>query len=294
MITETRISTTNQQPTITRFNDLLPQWKELAASRHEAFTTNTIHGPELPSFPELARNVGGTLRPGFHVLHGQPGSGKTAFALQIAGESRVNALYVTSEMASLELVDRTIARTTKTSLSMIKSGKLSPAQMNELALRAAAAVPGLAFVDGTVTPVRPDWLINAASSLKGDAKHMLVVVDSVHSWAEGYMSPGANEYEVLGGAVASLRKLAQQLDCPVLGIAERNRAAMDKGGMAASAGSRKFEYGSETVLDLSRGADGPDEEVTVTLAIQKNRNGGTSENVHLLFDGSHQEFMELS
>jgi replicative DNA helicase len=122
----------------------------------------------------------------------------------------------------------------------------------------------------------------------------LLVVDSVHSWAEGYMSPGANEYEVLGGAVASLRKLAQQLDCPVLGIAERNRAAMDKGGMAASAGSRKFEYGSETVLDLSRGADGPDEEVTVTLAIQKNRNGGTSENVQLLFDGSHQEFMKLS
>lgn len=88
--------------------------------------------------------------------------------------------------------------------------------------------------------------------------------------------------------------LAQQLNCPVLGIAERNRAAMDKGGMAASAGSRKFEYAAETVLDLSRSDDGPDGEVTVTLAIQKNRNGGTSENVQLVFDGSHQHFMELS
>jgi DnaB-like helicase C terminal domain len=114
LITAVRIA--SARSFLTRFTDLLPPWNELAASRHEAFTTNTIHGPELPSFPELARNVGGTLRPGFHVLHGQPGSGKTALALQLAGECRVSALYVTSEMGCLELVDRTIARTTKTSL----------------------------------------------------------------------------------------------------------------------------------------------------------------------------------
>lgn len=294
MITAIRPDTTEQQPTITRLTDLVPRWLEVAESRHEAYTTHTVHGPELPSFPELARYLGGTFNPGFHVLHGQPGAGKTALALQIAGECRVSTLYVTCEMASLELLNRHVARTTRTSLSLIKSGRLPPDQTNELARRAVAAAPHLALVDGTIAAVRPDWLATAASDLKDDAKHFLVVVDSVHAWAEGYVRPGATEYDMLGTAVNSLSKLAQQLQCPVLGIAERNRAAMDKGGMSASAGSRKFEYASETVLDLSRGEEGPDGDVTVTLAIEKNRHGDTSERVHLLFDGSHQSFMELS
>jgi replicative DNA helicase len=197
-------------------------------------------------------------------------------------------------MSSVELLARIVARSTKTSLSVIKSGKLTPDEMNDLARRAVASAPHLAFVDATLVPVCPEWLTSAASGLKGDAKHFLLVVDSVHSWAEGYRRSGAYEYDFLNGAIADLRKFASQLECPVLGIAERNRASMEKGGMAASAGTRKFEYSAETVLDLSRQEDGPDEEVTVTIAIKKNRNGEASGHATLLFDGSHQQFMELS
>ena len=35
------------------------------------------------------------------------------------------------------------------------------------------------------------------------------------------------------------------------GIAERNRASMAGGGLNAAAGSRKFEYTGESVLDLA-------------------------------------------
>src|SRR5207247_9827457 len=56
------------------------------------------------------------------------------------------------------------------------------------------------------------------------------------------------------------------LQCPVLAIAERNRAKMSVGGLDASAGSRRFEYGAESVLALNREKDeGADGEAKITL-----------------------------
>ena len=62
----------------------------------------------------------------------------------------------------------------------------------------------------------------------------------------------------------------------VLAIAERNRAKMSTGGLDASAGSRRFEYGAESVLALNREKDeGADGEAKITLTIEKNRNGAS-------------------
>jgi hypothetical protein len=80
---------------------------------------------------------------------------------------------------------------------------------------------------------------------------------------------------------------------PVLAIAERNRAKMSAGGLDASAGSRRFEYGAESVLALNREKDeGADGEAKITLTIEKNRNGASGRRMNLLFHGALQRFTE--
>ena len=48
----------------------------------------------------------------------------------------------------------------------------------------------------------------AAQAVRGESGHLLIVVDSLHSWAEAAPG-GANEYEGLNLAMAALREVDQ-------------------------------------------------------------------------------------
>jgi replicative DNA helicase len=280
-----------ERPRLLRLKSLLDEWEVDAEAAHLAYTTNTPRGP-ISNLKNLDRELGGALAPGLHVVHASPGVGKTAFCLQVAATSPFPALYLTCEMAPLELFRRHTARVTSTYLGRLKSGEFDPAYSLGLAKQAAAAAPKLAFGDATHTWAMPDWLQKAAIAVKGDASHVLIVVDSVHSWAEA-APVDVDEYTALNDGLAALRRIARNLNCPVLAIAERNRAKMSAGGLDASAGSRRFEYGAESVLALNRDKDeGADGEAKVTLTIEKNRNGAAGKRLPLLFNGALQRFTE--
>jgi hypothetical protein len=186
------------------------------------------------------------------------------------------------------------ARVTGTFLGRLKSGEYTGAEVGQLARKAAAAAPLLTFADATRAPAPLRWLKDAAEIARGESEHFLILIDSVHSWAEGAFGDQP-EYEALGQAVLTVRHLASTLACPVVGIAERNRGAMEKGGLSASAGSRKFEYGAESVLDLTKKKDAtPDAagELEVVLSIEKNRNGVVGRKFDLKFHGALQRFTE--
>ena len=163
-----------------------------------------------------------------------------------------------------------------------------------LARKATEAAPNLILADATRAWAPPPWLGDAAEVAQGDGRDVLLVIGSVHSWAEA-APVEASEYDRLGWALSSLRTIAGALSCPVLAVAERNRASMTKGGISAGAGSRKFEYGAESVLDLNRKENAaPDAagEVDVKLTIAKNRNGAVGRSFDLKFHGALQRFRE--
>ncbi len=109
---------------------------------------------------------------------------------------------LTCEMAHLELFRRHTARVTSTHLGRLKSGEFDPAYSVTLAQRAAAAAPALAFGDATHAWAPPDWLQQSVAVVKGDASHVLVVVDSVHSWAEAAPTD-VDEYTALNDGLAA-------------------------------------------------------------------------------------------
>ena len=282
-------------PRITRLGDLLGEWEAEATAAHEALQTGTARGP-VTGLTKLDRELGSCLQPGLHFAHGGPGVGKTALALQIASSCGCPAVYVSAEMGLLELFRRHTARVTRTFLGRLKSGELPPADSVDLARQAAAAAPYLTLVDATRAYAAPEWLRQVAQVARGEGRHVLIVIDSIHAWAEA--APEAtNEYETLNAAIAGLRSLAHALNAPVLAIAEQNRASMGKGGISAGAGSRKIEYGSETVLDLSLDdtvAPSAIGQMPVKLKLAKNRHGTVGRTFNLLFDGALQTFAEAA
>lgn len=283
-------------PCLIRLADLLGDWDADAEARFRARQEKRPLGP-VTGLKGLDAALGQALAPGLHILHGVPGVGKTAFALQTAAGCGCPCLYVSCEMTALELLRRITARTTGTYLGKFKTGELPPEYSGRLAREAITATPLLALLDATQTPISPAELLPFAEgtrNLDRDSPHLLLVVDSLHSWAEGY-APAVPEYESLNAGLAALRRIASQLNCPVLAVAERNRVSMDKGGLSAGAGSRKIEYGAESVLDLDCEKDARDDangEKPVTLRIAKNRNGPAGRPVALKFHGALQRYTE--
>lgn len=286
-------SDTGRAPRLARLGDLLSEWEIEAQAAHDAYTNGTPRGP-LTGLPKVDRELGGALQKGLTIVHGGAGIGKSAFGVQAAATAGCPALFISCEMSIIELLRRHTARVTSTYLGKLKSGELAPGIAVGLARQAAAAAPDLALVDATRAYASVSWITQAAEAIRGESPHLLVVVDSAHSWAE--MAPGElAEYERLNLAITALRQLASSLDCSVLAIAERNRASMTEGGLSAAAGSRRFEYGSEAVLDLNRKDDTPPDvqgEVPVNLTLRKNRNGAAGRSFDLRFHGALQRFRE--
>lgn len=280
--------------TLMRFSQVFSVAMGDARAAHDARVTGKPRGP-VTGFTDLDKELGGAFSPGVHAIHGDPGAGKTAFALQVATTCQFPALYVTAEMAPAELLRRHAARVTREFLGRFKSGELSPETVAAKYQQAIEAAPDFALLDATRAPAKTEHIRKCAEIIKGDASNLLIIVDSLHSWAEGVTS--GNEYEVLNNAIASLRQISHILDCPVIYIAERNRVSMGSSGQSAGAGSRKIEYGAETVISLNRDKDArPDGagEIPITLKLPKNRHGVPGAEIPLKFYGALQRFSDNS
>lgn len=277
-----------------------------ADARHKARLSGKPFGP-VTSLSYLDTTLGGALAPGLHIVHGSPGTGKTAFALQIAALCGTPALFVTTEMTPVELLRRHTARVTGTFLGRLKSGELAPADVVSMARKAAQTAPLVALLDATQEPAPLADVVAAAELTRaqgGPDALLLVVVDSLHTWADAQeAAPGVAEYDRLNQGLSDLRLLSKRLNCAVLAIAERNRGSMKGGGQSAGAGTRKIEYGAETVIELDVKKDrsgedtrpNADGETEVELKISKNRHGsGAGKPLNLLFHGALQRFREDS
>lgn len=270
-----------------------------AERRRAALLAGRQTGP-ITNLPKLDKLVGGRLETGLHILHGGPGVGKSAIALGIASECGVPALFVSAELGAVEVLRRLIARTTGKYLGRLKSGELTGDAIRELAEKTAKALPLLFIMDATVGSAPTEHIAAALASMreapgaeeaKGDGA--LVVVDSAHTWS-ARVWPNQEEYIRLGLALDELELLAKRLDIPILLIAERNRASMKGGGQSASAGSRRFEYAGESVIELDsieKETEDGDGWKTVKLTVSKNRHGSCGD-VLLKWHGAMQKHTE--
>jgi replicative DNA helicase len=282
-----------EKPRLVKLGQLLDEAQADAEAAHDAYTSGRPRGP-ITGLASLDRELGGWLQPGLHILHSNSGTGKTALGWQAVTTAKHPALFVSCEMGALELLRRLTARATNTFLGRLKSGELAPAVARQLYERAIATAPHAYLVDATRAYASPEYLLEVAQLAKGQSAEFLLVLDSLHAWVEMLPDERSSEYEAINDGLASLRLLANRLVCPVLVIAERNRSTMKEGGINAGAGSRRIEFGSETVLSLDRkGKPGPTGSVTVEMVLDKNRHGASGKTITVIFDGATQRFTEV-
>lgn len=283
-------------PFVGRISDFEDELYELDRRRYEAHTAGRPLGPNLSSFPTLQSELGGALYPGLHILHGQPGCGKTALALQIAATCQCPALYVTAEMSKRELIVRLMAQVNDIYLGRFRTGEYDPDQLRKFRQNVSSTSPDLFIADATCRDFAAEatWIRNMIPVVRGENEHVLLVIDSVHDWARRIDENTLSEYECLNLSLDALVELGEQLNLPIIGIAQRNRAAMASGGLSAARGTSGFEYKAWSIWDLASDDDSSDPTSrTITLTLSKNRYGSPNRQIPLGFNGPLMTFWEL-
>ncbi len=287
-------------PKLYPLENLLGEAVNEACEAHEARRTGQPRGP-ITGLNRLDQKIGGALpKDALTMILGNTGAGKTAFAGQIAANCGCPAVYLTTEMAPVELLRRHTARATGVFLGRLKSGEMPPAEFERLARQTARELSVLTIADATTAYASVNYLADVVEAAKGDAKHAVLVIDSLHTWARG-SGTGANEYDTLNEHLTGLGRLAKHACCSIVVICEMNRASINasKDGAASNpntgAGTRFIEYSADLLFDLNanKSADGGGEKA-VTLTIGKNRNGAANETVKLEFNGALQRFREAN
>jgi archaellum biogenesis ATPase FlaH len=272
----------------------------IAASRSTGSRASLMWGDDFGGLNKLMDG----LQAGLYCLHGQPGTGKSAFALQVAAQIDAPALYVSAEMSAKELIRRMAARITRTPRRKLMSGTLDPVEEMELLRRTMEVVGKIRIVDAASEPADVPFIVEQVREMREQDpdKHMFVIIDSLHSWVGGIAADEADvtEYEAIGDGIRALRSLSDKYNIPVLFLAERNRMSMKEGGLSAVAGSRAAEYRSDVVMSLDWVVD-PDDKADhssdpvreVRLSVHKNRFGPAGSILGFLFAGDTQSFSEF-
>jgi replicative DNA helicase len=275
--------------------DLVRELVSDAEQAAEAAKTSLFRGP-VTAIPPLDRALNGCLRPGLHVITGDPGSGKSALALQVAAKCGCPAIYVTAEQSALELFRRIISQTTNVPLDVLREADAK--RVGDLAAATAGKAPQVLLVDATSAPAGVEQIVKLVHALRArcQSRHVLLIIDALQPWSRGIRT-GA-EYETIEASLSDLVGLTNRLKVPTLVLSHRNRAASGSGGanMTAAKGSASFEHMSESVWHLARAGDEchdrfVQDAVRVEVGIAKNRHGPAGYTVRLDFLPKTQLFV---
>jgi replicative DNA helicase len=286
---------------ITTAHDLMVE----AFDRIDARLAGTA-GVGVPSgFTDLDNLTGGLHDSEFVVLAARPSVGKTALATNIAEyvtiEANVPTLFVSLEMARLELAQRMLCSQGRIDANKFRSGFLSAEDRKKLVEASAKLGKAPLYVDDT--PARSCTEIAAcARRLKRKENLGLVVIDYLQLIQPD--DPRDPRQEQVAKMARRLKGLARELRIPVLCLAQLNRQAdAGKEGhrpkLSQLRESGAIEQDADVVMFLYRDYETREEarekglEGVVDLIVAKQRNGPTGD-VKLAWFDKHTRFENLS
>lgn len=258
----------------------------------------------------------GGMRPGLHVLGGEPGAGKSAFGLFVAlmsASSGANVMFASLEMSAAQCWSRCLSCASTASPSPFRWGDVwrmgrdARARLDEALRRgeSEAATRDFEESDPVAEACRavsarcpglliagPDGLgevggLEGAARRGSDAGLSLLVVDYLQYVGVAGVT---DEYTRVSEASRRLNALGVSLGIPVLALASNNRAAKaGQPGMHSFKGSGDIEYHALSACVLE--AD-PEDAGRRLLHVVKNRFGWTTGEspIPLEFDGSHNAY----
>lgn len=246
----------------------------------------------LPTgFADLDHMLAGFQKSNLIILAARPGTGKTAFALNmaqhmcVAVKKRVG--FFSLEMSREELVDRLLVAQADIDAWKLKTGKLNQQDFMKLSDAMGVLADANIFVDDT-----PGMSIfemrTRARRLMTEFHIDLLIVDYLQL-AQGRTKD--NRVQEVAEISQGLKNIARELKIPVLGISQLNRSVESRTEKSPQLSdlreSGSIEQDADVVMFLYRKDD--DVREAVTLKIAKHRNGGVGE-IDLYFRGDRIKF----
>lgn len=246
--------------------------------------------------------LGGGLRPGLNVLIGQPGTGKSALALQASynlARRGFRVLYESIEMDCWSCWKRLCSLSSvyedeslQFCWSSVFDMKGQPGGIEKFFRQHAklSSMKELAIWHGQ--PTLTDVLEVTADAIRSGAD--CIAID----YAQYIEAPGDTDSDRVGAVANALNAMATNARIPMLLLSSMNRDGMKQSEptMFSAAGSSKLEFNAESFTALYRERD---EEARpsagsrgVSLKVLKNRNGGSvsKEPATLEFFGCYNYF----
>jgi len=227
---------------------------------------------------DLDAMLDGGLPSGLNILAGRTSMGKSALAMNIATRAvldGVPTLYVSLEMDSMSLARRCLSHVS--GVPMRVDGGLNGNQSQALAAAAQALNENghcLKFPHAGGGPWTPQWL---DAELERAMPLGLVVVD----YLTLMHTKGHSRYEEIAKILGSLRAAATRVGCPLLVLAQLNRAPEQRPdkrpNLADLRDSGNIEEAADTVLLIHRPGyyDRNIDPALAEVGVAKNREGRT-------------------
>lgn len=232
---------------------------------------------------------------GFHkgeltILGGRPSDGKTAVALQMAlniARQGHPVCFFSLEMSSLQILNRVLTGMTGINPDCLRVELPTDREMAELE-RAVGLLKGLPFYLDYTAGSSLDAIRTKAMMQRRKGKCAMIVIDYLHLLG-GAVGKGETTEQVVSRHVQGLKRLALQLDCPILALSQMNRACetrTERGGIPVMSDLR--DSGTiEQIADCVTFAHRPERHGILEdekgnslkgvgrLYVLKNRNGAT-------------------
>jgi len=253
-------------------------------------------------FKQLDEMTSGLKNGNLVIVSGRPSSGKTAFALTLATNALIESerpiLIFSLEMGSDELVDRQLSLVSSVSHSAIASGSVD-GQEKARVFRASQAMQLLPLAINDRGEHTPSSIRSAARRTRREYGDLaLIVVDYIQ------LMTGDGKYErrdlEISQITRSLKRLAKEMDCPVLALSQLSRKVEDRPNKRPINSdlreSGSVEQDSDVIIHIYRDEMYNEDSADAGIAeiiIGKQRNGPTG-TVRLAFEAELTRFSDLT
>jgi len=262
-------------------SDYLPALQRQYGSQEAA-------GKVVPTALQFLNNNMGGWPTGLNLLAGEPGSGKTAFALSnaaVAAQAGFPVLYLSFDLQSEFLVMKLLCQQAE-----LNSRELMDGVLDKATLKAAIAAHKKTFSRITVAQADPELPGEKVEAMARDmlaasgSDRILIIVDYLQIWAAGARQFSEFRHEI-AKLMTEMRRLALCLDSPILAISSQNRVHRGEAILESLEGTSDLEYSADSVTFLvnverpvNQGSyTHPDELISksrsVSINLRKNRFG---------------------
>ncbi|MBI4720492.1 MAG: replicative DNA helicase [Chitinivibrionia bacterium] len=261
-----------------------------------------VSGVSTP-FYELNSYTSGFQNADLVIIAGRPSMGKTSLALNIAQhlaiEKKIPVGVFSLEMSNDQLVMRLLCSEARVDFHRMRTGYMKDSEYAELAVVAQYLSEAPIFIDDSPSLTTLE-LRSKARRLKAERNIGCLMIDylqliSVTARAE-------NRQQQISIISGNLKRLAKELDIPVIALSQLSRAVEARGGekrpmLSDLRESGSIEQDADVVLMLYRpevykGEDS-DAAGTAEVIIAKQRNGPTG-TVRLAFFKEYTRFENLA